>query len=228
VFASVVDYDNGFTRQNPLGAVAAYASAFTPADGHRLIVDTIHADHYPGEHGQLLLAAEGRADVMVRQLDPWSAAEGDRLLADADCYLSLHRADAGLGGVAKAMSWGTSTVVTATPASLELQTDRDSDLVSSVRVTVPAGEYRYPPGSSWAEPDLEHASSLLRALVAEPEVRAVKLRCARQIASRRFSRSVAVATVRARLADIDARLHAGRRTDRVRVERARDHATGRR
>ena len=48
---------------------------------------------------------------------------------DADCYLSLHRADGGLGAVAKAMSWGTSTVVTATPASLEFQTDRDSGLV---------------------------------------------------------------------------------------------------
>jgi hypothetical protein len=95
-------------------------------------------------------------------------------------------------------------------------------------VMIPAGEYRYPPGSSWAEPDLEHASSLLRALVAEPGVTAVKIGCARRSASRRFSRAVAVATVRARLADIDARLHAGRRADRVRVERARDHATGRR
>jgi GT2 family glycosyltransferase/tetratricopeptide (TPR) repeat protein len=228
VFASVVDYDHGFARQNPLGAVAAYSSAFAPGDGHRLIVDTINADHYPGEHGQLLLAAERRPDVTVRQLDPWSAAEGDRLLTDADCYLSLHRADGGLGAVAKAMSWGTSTIVTATPASLEFQTDRDSGLVSSVPASVPAGEYRYPPGSSWSEPDLEHASSLLRTLVAEPGVTAVKLRRARQTASRRFSRSLAVATVRARLADIDARLHAGRRPDRVRLERARDHATGRR
>ncbi len=124
VFASVVDYDNGFARQNPLGAVAAYSAAFAPGDGHRLIIDTIHADHYPEEHGRLLDAAEGRSDVTVRQLDPWSAADGDRLLADADCYLSLHRADGGLGAVAKAMSWGTSTVVTATPASLEFQTDR--------------------------------------------------------------------------------------------------------
>ena len=72
---------------------------------------------------------------------------------------------------------------------------------------IPADEYRYPPGSTWAEPDLEHASSQLRSLVAEPGVMAAKVRRARQVATRRFSRSAAVAEVRARLADIDARLH---------------------
>jgi hypothetical protein len=228
VFVSVVDYDNGFARQNPLGAVAAYSAAFAPGDGHRLIIDTIHADRYPEEHGRLLDAAEGRSDVTVRQRNPWSAADGDRLLSDADCYLSLHRADGGLGAVAKAMSWGTSTVVTATPASLEFQTDEDSGLVASEPVMIPAGEYRYPPGSAWAEPDVEQATALLRAMASEPGVTAGKVGLARQAASRRFSRSVAVATVRSRMADIDARLHAGPRSDRASVERARDHAAGRR
>ena len=103
--------------------------------------------------------------MSVRQLDPWSAADGDRVLADADCYLSLHRADGGLGAVAKAMSWGTSTVVTAqTPASLEFQTVEDSGLVASEPVMIPAGEYRYPSGSAWAEPDVEQATALIRAM----------------------------------------------------------------
>ena len=62
---------------------------------------------------------------------PGRLRTGTGLVADADCYLSLHRADAGLGAVAKAMSWGTSTVVTATSASLEFQTDEDSVLVAS-------------------------------------------------------------------------------------------------
>ena len=126
------------------------------------------------------------------------------------------------------MSWGTPTVVTATSALLEFQTDEDSGLVSSEAVMIPAGEHRYPPGSAWAEPDVEQATALLRAVASEPGVIAVKVGRARQAASRRFSRSVAVAKVRARLADIDARLHAVRRSDRVSVERARDHAAGRR
>jgi hypothetical protein len=227
VFASSVDYANGFARQNPLGVVAAYSAAFAPGDGHRLIVDTIHADRYPEEHGQLLHVAEGRSDVTVRQIVPWSAAEGDRLVADADCYISLHRADAGLGAVTKAMSWGTSTVSTATPAVLELQTDEDSGLVCSEPATVPAGEYRYPPGATWAEPDVEHACALLRAVASEPGVTAVKVRRARQAATRRFSRSLAAATVRARLADIDALLNAGRQSDRVWIDRRPDHAAAR-
>ena len=192
VFASGVDYDRGFARQNPLGAVAAYVAAFAPGEGHRLIIDTIHADRYLQEHRQLLAATEGRSDVTVRHLDPWSAAEGDQLLADADCFLSLHRADGGLGAVAKAMSWGTYTVVTSTPASLEFQTDQDSGLVCSVPATVPAGDYHYPSGSIWADPDVEHMpASSCGPAAAEPGVTAVKVRRARQAASRRFSRSLA-------------------------------------
>jgi glycosyltransferase involved in cell wall biosynthesis len=227
VFASSVDYDNGFARQNPLGAVAAFRAAFSPRDGHRLIIDTTHADRYPEEHARLIAAAEGRPDVEIRRLDPWAAVDRDRLLAAADCYLSLHRADGGLGSVAKAMSWGTFAVVTSTPASQEFQTERDSGLVRSESVPVPADEYRYPPGSAWADPDLEHASSLLRSVVSEPGAVAAKVLRARQVASRRFSRSVGVAAVRSRLADIDARLHAGSSSDRLSAEPARDHAAAR-
>jgi hypothetical protein len=125
------------------------------------------------------------------------------------------------------MSWGTSTVSTATPAVLEFQSDEDSGLVCSQPATVPAGEYRYPPGATWAEPDLEHASALLRAVASEPGATAVKVRRARQAANRRLSRSSATRAVRARLADIDARLHAERRSDRVWTGQSPDHAVAR-
>ena len=228
VVASSLDYDNGFVRQNTLGAVEAYTAAFSPADGHHLVIDTIHADRHPDEHAQLVGAVEGRPDVALRHTDGWSAAERDRVLASADCYLSLHRADGGLGAVAKAMSWGTFTVVTATTASLEFQTEQDSGLVRSEAASIPADEYRYPSGATWVEPDLQHASSLLRSAVSEAESTAVKVRRARQVAGRRFSRSVGAAAVRARLADIDDRLRPAHRADRVRPDRVRDHARGRR
>ena len=51
-------------------------------------------------------------------------------------------------------------------------------------VAVAADEYRYPPGSSWAEPDLEHASSILRSAVGQPDVTAAKVRRARRVAAR--------------------------------------------
>ena len=228
VFASGVDYDNGFTRQNPLGAVEAYASAFSPKDGHHLVMEVSHADRYPKEHALLVGSAEGRPDVAIRHSDRWSVAERDRFLASADCYLSLHRADGGLGAVAKAMSWGTFTVVTATPASLEFQTDEDSGLVRSETVPVSADEYRYPSGSAWADPDLEHARSILRSVVSDPDGTAAKVQRAQRIATRRFSASAAIAAVHARLADIDARLHTGHRSERFPGARVRDHAAGRR
>ena len=228
VFASGVDYDNGFTRQNPLGAVEAYASAFSPRDGHHLVMEVSHADRYPQEHALLVGSAQGRPDVAIRHSDRWSATERNRFLASADCYLSLHRADGGLGAVAKAMSWGTFTVVTATPASLEFQSDEDSGLVRSETVPVSSDEYRYPSGSAWADPDLDHASSILRSVVDDPDGIAAKARRAQRTATRRFSGSGATAAVHARLADIDARVHAGNRRERVSGARARGHAAGRR
>jgi hypothetical protein len=226
VFACSVDFDSGFARQNPLGAVKAYTGAFSPSDGHHLVIDASHADRYPREHALLVGLADGRPDVAIRH--GLSAAERDRLLAEADCYLSLHRADGGLGSVAKAMSWGTFTVVTATPESLEFQSDEDSGLVHSETVAVPVDEYRYPTGSSWADPDLEHAGSLLQSVVDDPDATAIKVRWAREVATRRFAPSAAVGAVRSRLADIDARLHAGHRRDRVAADKSRGHAGQRR
>ncbi len=227
VFASSVDYDDGFIRQNPLGVVEAYTAAFTPADGHHLVIDAAHADRYPVEHARLVEAADARPDVAVLRRDRGSAADRDGLIAWSDCYISLHRADGGLAAVAKAMSWGTCTIVTATSVSLEFQTEQDSGLVRSVPVPVPGDEYRYPHGSAWADPDLEHASSLMRSVVADPRATAAKVGAARKVAARRFSRSVATAAVRARLADIDARLHPGS-TTRGGVPVSRPHAGTRR
>jgi hypothetical protein len=126
------------------------------------------------------------------------------------------------------MSWGTFTVVTATPASLEFQTDEDSGLVRSETVPVSSDEYRYPTGSAWAEPDLEHARSIVRSVVSDPGGTAAKVRRAQRVATRRFSGSAATASVHDRLADIEARLHAGHHRERLPGARVRDHAAGRR
>jgi GT2 family glycosyltransferase/tetratricopeptide (TPR) repeat protein len=227
VFASSIDYDDGFIRRNPLGVVEAYAAAFSPADGHHLVIHATHADRYPVEHARLVEACDARPDVAVLQRDRGSASDLDSLIAWSDCYISLHRADGGLAAAAKAMSWGTFTIVTATSATLEFQTEHDSGLVRSVPVPVPADEYRYPHGATWADPDVEHASSLMRSAVADPRATAAKVSAARQVAARRFSRSTATAVVRARLTDIDALLRPGRPAQGG-VSVSRPHAATRR
>jgi glycosyltransferase involved in cell wall biosynthesis len=228
LFVTGVDYANGFARQNPLGVLRAYRSAFSSQEGHRLVVDTIHADRYPAEHALLLGAAAERPDIEVRAVDLWSPAARDRFLAGADCYVSLHRADGGLGEVAKAMAWGTCTVVTATPASLEFQTDQDSGLVRSEAVPVPDAEYRYPTGSVWYDADPDHARALLRSVVEDPGLTTLKVRRAREVAGRRFSRAAATGAIRARLSDIGPRLHPTHRGDRMRPRGAPAGAAARR
>ncbi len=216
LFASGVDYADGFARQNPLGVVQAYAAAFPSLGDRRLLIEVAHADRYPAEHALLLAAAHGRPDIIVLE-QCRSAAQRDGLIASADCYVSLHRADGGLGAVAKAMAWGTYTVVTATAASLEFQSDRDSGLVHSEPVAIAADEYRYPRGAEWSEPDLEHAASVMRSVVADPGGTTAKVGRARGLAGRRFSPTATAVAVRSRLEAIDARLHPGGATGRIPV-----------
>jgi GT2 family glycosyltransferase/tetratricopeptide (TPR) repeat protein len=209
VFLSAVDYAGGSERQNPLGVVAAYTAALSPRDGCHLVIETLHADRYPVDHSLLLEAADGRPDIVVLDGGARSTVERDGLIAGADCYVSLHRADGGLGSVAKAMAWSTYTVVTGTPPSLEFQSERDSGLVRSAPTPIAADQYRYPSGATWAEPDLEHAGSLMRSAWLDPEGTAAKVRRARGVADRHFSLSGAATAVRSRLTAIDTLLHPG-------------------
>jgi glycosyltransferase involved in cell wall biosynthesis len=162
------DYLSTLERKNPLGAIEAYRRAFGPGDGTVLIVKSVNGRHRPERHAEVMAAVEARPDIVL--LDRTiSGSERDALIAACDCYLSLHRSEGHGLPLAEAMALGKPVVATAYGGNIEFMSEANSYLVSWIGAQVGEQVEHYPPTASWAEPDVEHAAQLLRAIHRDPE-----------------------------------------------------------
>jgi hypothetical protein len=155
------------TRKNPLAVVQAFTRAFPDEGEAALAVKTVGGTTEWRELERLRHAAGGREDVVF--LDGRLDGRSYRgLFTTCDAYVSLHRSE-GFGlTLAEAMSLGKPVVATAYSGNLEFMTDANSYLVDWREARVPVGCDPYPAGASWAEPDVDHAVSLMRRLYEHP------------------------------------------------------------
>ena len=185
-FLFVFDLLSSVQRKNPLGLIEAYKAAFGPGDGARLVIKTSNGDNAPKQLERVRVAALGRTDIEV--LDAFLApAERDALIAGCDCYVSLHRAE-GFGlTIAEAMAAARPTIATGFSGNLDFMDDDCAYLVDWSPAEVETGSSIYPAGARWAEPDLEHAVSLMRAVRAEPAAAAERGRRGRERIAKQLS-----------------------------------------
>jgi glycosyltransferase involved in cell wall biosynthesis len=199
LFGFVFDYGSVVARKNPRGLIEAFARAF-PSEaggGERLVLKTLGGERHPEAHAALVDAAahDPRIHVLDRHL---AKPENDALIAALDCYVSLHRSE-GFGlTLAEAMLLGIPVVATAYGGPMDFLTPFNAALVDHRLVAIGPGHDPYPPDGEWAEPDLDHAAELMRAVRADP-----------QAARRRAERA---------RADVEAR-HAPAAAGRAMVER---------
>jgi hypothetical protein len=99
----------------------------------------------------------------VRLLEGYlSATETHALIAAADCFVSLHRAE-GLGlSPAEAMARGKPVIATAYSGNLDYMTSVDTYLVDYTLREVGAGCGPYPKDAHWADADLDAAARAMR------------------------------------------------------------------
>jgi len=168
LFGFVFDYGSVVERKNPLGLVEAFGRAFPDRFGReRLVLKALGGDRHPAEHARVLEAAarDRRVHVDDRHLPK---AENDALIAALDCYVSLHRSE-GFGlTIAEAMLLGTPVVATAYGGVLDFVTPFNGALVDRRLVAIGPGHDPYPADGEWAEPDLDHAAALMRAVRDDP------------------------------------------------------------
>jgi glycosyltransferase involved in cell wall biosynthesis len=202
-FLFVFDLFSSVERKNPLGLIAAYRSAFEPGDGARLLLKTSGGADRPDQLERIRLAAGGRDDVEI--VDEFvSEAERDALIAGCDCYVSLHRAE-GFGlTLAEAMAAARPVVATAFSGNLDFMTDDTAYLVGWRLATVQAGSELYPEGARWAEPDVEQAAGLLRAVYDDPAAARARGVAAREHVAKVLSRTAVGAGLRDRLEQLEA------------------------
>jgi glycosyltransferase involved in cell wall biosynthesis len=168
LFLFMLDYYSINARKNPIGVVEAFKRAFTPDDDVALLIKSVNGSNRRDALQRLQDATEGRSDIHIR--DGYiSAPEKNALMANCDCYVSLHRSE-GLGlTMAEAMSLGKPVIATGYSGNLAFMDDANSYLVRYSPTTIPPGCDPYLPGVEWAEPDLDHAAELMRRVYDRPE-----------------------------------------------------------
>ena len=160
-FLFAFDFLSTPARKHPDGAIKAFRAAFAPGEGPQLVIKTLHGALRPAWYDRLRWLARGRSDIHIvdRSL---TNAERDALMAQCDCYVSLHRAE-GFGlTMAEAMAVGKPVIATAYSGNVDFMTPMNGYLVEYAMTRVgPEGE-QYPPDGTWADPDLDHAARLMR------------------------------------------------------------------
>ena len=169
LFLFSFDYHSVFERKNPLATVEAFKRAFPgPGSGASLVIKSINGEAYPEQHAKLLAAAGEHPDVHV--VDRYvSFEEKNAMAAACDCYVSLHRSEGFGFTMAEPMYLGKPVIATGYSGNTDFMDAQNSYLVDYDLVPIGEGAGPYPPTGEWADPDLDHAASLMRRVFDDPQ-----------------------------------------------------------
>jgi glycosyltransferase involved in cell wall biosynthesis len=197
-FLFVFDYRSVFARKNPLGLVEAFCRAFEPGTGPSLVIKSICSDEFPVQRRQLAEAVAERPEIhLIEDMVPVEAKNA--MIANCDCYVSLHRSE-GLGlTMAEAMYFGRPVIATAYSGNLDFMSERNGYLVPHAMTEIGPGADPYPPDRQWAEPDLDQAAALMRQAFENPKGAAVRGRRAALDIRRTHSREAACKEIKQRM-----------------------------
>jgi glycosyltransferase involved in cell wall biosynthesis len=172
-FLFVFEANSSMERKNPEGVIDAFVKAFK--DTHHakrvqltLKVGSLHRPEHAARVERLMRKASesGLAiDFDGRQLARNALL---RLIAEADCYVSLHHAEGFGYTMAEAMFYGVPVIASGYSGNLEYMTPENSFLVPCKEEFVKTGEGPFQRGSIWGEPDIDIAATLMRQTVLMP------------------------------------------------------------
>ncbi len=167
VFMVFMDFSSYAARKNPWAAIELF---------RRLL------DERPFDDIQLVLKMKGddrATEVLASRIDLprdsfvivdrlLNTYEQQSLIAACDCLVSLHRAEGFGRGPGEAMRLGRGALATGWSGNLDYMDQHNSLLVGYELIPVAPGDYPQSEGQVWAEPDVEHATSLARWAIDNP------------------------------------------------------------
>jgi glycosyltransferase involved in cell wall biosynthesis len=158
LFLFMFDYHSVLERKNPLGLIEAFRRAFSPGDSAALLLKTSHTNRQ-----SLKALTDTVAGAKISVIETILSRSDIHALYDAcDCYVSLHRSE-GFGLTpAEAMAAGKPVIATAYGGNMDFMNEGNSYLVKHNLVELDKDYPPYEKGSSWADPDVEHAAELMR------------------------------------------------------------------
>ncbi len=180
------DFHSVFRRKNPLALIEAFKIAFEEGEGPSLVIKGINAESHVPDLEALIYAAAERSDIIILS-EYLDASTNQSLTAACDCYVSLHRSE-GLGlTMAEAMCREKPVIATAYSGNMDFMDDENSYLCRYEMVKVGKGAAPYSQDARWADPDIDHAASLMRHVFLNPEEAAEKGRVAAASIAEKFN-----------------------------------------
>lgn len=160
VFFFMFDFMSVFERKNPLAVIEAFKRAFRADDKTTLVLKCSNGNSHPPNAARLRGAVKHPS---IHLMEGYLCREEIASLIHAcDAYVSLHRSE-GFGlTMAEAMSAGKPVIATAYSGNVDFMTVGNSFPVRYHLVEIEKDEGPYRRGSSWAEPEVDHAAELMR------------------------------------------------------------------
>jgi hypothetical protein len=167
VLLTFFDLSSYCSRKNP-GAARALLERIRRDDPYRDVQLVLKVKH--GERAAEAWAADMADDPQVKVIAAPLDTLGVRsLMAACDCFVSLHRSEGFGRGLGEAMALGRLAMGTGWSGNTDFMTETNALLVRHELVPLQPGEYPYWQGQSWADPDMDHAWSLLRPVLDDPD-----------------------------------------------------------
>lgn len=163
-FLFTFDFSSVSKRKNPWAVLEAFKRAFSEKDNALLIIKAIPPFKRNREENENCAKLKEMIDSrMLLIMENYEQPQMRRLLATADCYVSLHRAE-GFGlGLAESMLLGKPVIATNFSGNCDFMNAENSCLVNFSLKKVESGDYFHLEGNSvWADPDIEHAVYYMR------------------------------------------------------------------
>jgi glycosyltransferase involved in cell wall biosynthesis len=177
VFLFTFSFLSNVGRKNPFGLVDAFRAAFgrTTQGGPLLVIKAHRADAAPEAAAALRARVEEVGGVLITE--QYSRRKLDNLLACADAYISLHRAEGYGLGLLESMALGKPVIATAYSGNVDFTNDLNSYLVPYTLRTITAADHAlqpgqrsvYEPGQIWAEPDQFAAAETMQRVFQDPD-----------------------------------------------------------
>jgi glycosyltransferase involved in cell wall biosynthesis len=178
LFLTMAETGSVLERKNPLGVIKAFKKAFAGKDSSvGLVVKLSSFDRLAPTLWQSFLEEIGDYENVFMLPRALRRDEASSLIAQSECYVSLHRSE-GFGlGPAEAMSLGKPAILTNWSGNTDYMTKDNSIGIDYELVKVGKDYGPYKHTQYWAEPDIEHAAYWMKRIYQEPELaRSIGLR----------------------------------------------------
>lgn len=164
VFLTIFDSISSLERKNPLATIKAFNQAFYNNPKVCLVIKTHNLDMFPDQAALLNNTIADSQNIKLINA-PFKLEELHGLINVSDAYISLQRSE-GFGlTMAEAMSYGKPTISTGYSGNLEYMNVNNSLLVKYKLIPVTRDYGLTKKGYLFADPDVDHASFLMKNLV---------------------------------------------------------------